>query len=250
MLSRDSIKNKLQQFGLFPIARSAYRRISREVRDQKRQELLFYGDLIRKQSLCFDIGANLGQRSEILYELGNRVVLVEPNANCKSTLEFLFSKNPDVVIVEKAVGSAEGEIEFHAHGTDSTASTDPDWDKKVFGSDRGQAVQKVPITTMDALILQYGKPDFAKIDVEGFEVEVLRGLSHAIPLLSFEFHAEHMTDAEICLDLLKRHGDISVRACNMDCEWLMGKSRDTESALNDLKSMDAKGDLFVWTSTR
>jgi hypothetical protein len=60
MLSRDSIKNKLQQFGLFPIARSAYRRISREVRDQKRQELLFYGGLIRKQSLCFDIGANLG----------------------------------------------------------------------------------------------------------------------------------------------------------------------------------------------
>jgi hypothetical protein len=44
----------------------------------------------------------------------------------------------------------------------------------------------VQITTLDGLISKFGMPDYVKIDVEGFELEVIRGLSKRIALLSFE----------------------------------------------------------------
>ena len=46
---------------------------------------------------------------------------------------------------------------------------------------------RVPATTLDALIARHGLPRFCKIDVKGYEAEVLRGLSQPIPALSFEY---------------------------------------------------------------
>ena len=43
------------------------------------------------------------------------------------------------------------------------------------------------MTTLDDLIARHGMPAFAKIDVEGFEAEVLAGLTRPITALSFEF---------------------------------------------------------------
>ena len=51
----------------------------------------------------------------------------------------------------------------------------------------------VPVTTLDALIDRYGLPAFCKIDVEGFEEAVVRGLSRPIPSVSFEFTPETST---------------------------------------------------------
>ena len=45
----------------------------------------------------------------------------------------------------------------------------------------------MPVTTLDRLIAQHGVPSFIKIDVEGFEDQVLAGLTHPVPALSFEF---------------------------------------------------------------
>ena len=52
---------------------------------------------------------------------------------------------------------------------------------------RWGAPLEVPVTTLDALIERHGLPRFCKIDVEGFEAEILRGLSQPIPLLSLEY---------------------------------------------------------------
>ena len=43
------------------------------------------------------------------------------------------------------------------------------------------------MTTLDALIENYGMPDFIKIDVEGYELEVLKGLTQPIRMISFEY---------------------------------------------------------------
>jgi hypothetical protein len=62
------------------------------------------------------------------------------------------------------------------------------------------------IDTLDAAISQYGAPDYCKIDVEGFELEVLDGLSRPVPLLSFGFWKEFREKTEACLGRLRAIG--------------------------------------------
>ncbi|HUM72369.1 MAG TPA: FkbM family methyltransferase, partial [Chloroflexota bacterium] len=64
----------------------------------------------------------------------------------------------------------------------------------------------VPVTTLDALMAQYGRPAFCKIDVEGYELEVLRGLSQPIPGLSFEYIPAAMEIATACVARLAELG--------------------------------------------
>ena len=60
----------------------------------------------------------------------------------------------------------------------------------------------VPVITLDSLIAKYGRPAFCKIDVEGFELEVLRGLHQPIPGISFEILPAAIGTAQQCIDYL------------------------------------------------
>ena len=42
------------------------------------------------------------------------------------------------------------------------------------------------MTTLDSLIEKYGAPSYIKIDVEGYELEVIKGLSTSVQLISVE----------------------------------------------------------------
>jgi Methyltransferase FkbM domain len=57
----------------------------------------------------------------------------------------------------------------------------------------------VALTTIDTLIERHGRPAFIKIDVEGFEAEVLAGMSRPVPALSFEFTTIQRDVAEACI---------------------------------------------------
>ena len=58
---------------------------------------------------------------------------------------------------------------------------------------------EVKVTTLDQLIQEYGLPVYCKIDVEGYELQVLQGLSTPIPMLSFEYVPAAMSRAKDCV---------------------------------------------------
>ena len=95
---KDLVKSTLQKTGLFPFVRTVYRRIDHSIQKQSRREVDFYSELLRPNGLCFDVGANLGQRSEVFLKLGNRSVIVEPNPNCRDNLNFPFRQTPRLTL--------------------------------------------------------------------------------------------------------------------------------------------------------
>jgi hypothetical protein len=62
------------------------------------------------------------------------------------------------------------------------------------------------VVTLDTLIAEHGLPRFCKIDVEGYEEQVLAGLNTAIPMLSLEFQPERLEAAQGCVERLQTLG--------------------------------------------
>lgn len=152
----------------------------------------FYRPFLRPGDLAFDVGAHAGDRTAAFRALGARVVAVEPQARMMRALRLLHGRDPGVTLLRAALGAAEGEALLRINTANPTVSTVSDtftdaaqgakgWEGQVW-----DATETVPLTTLDALIARHGRPAFIKIDVEGFEAEVLAGLSAPPPAVSFE----------------------------------------------------------------
>ena len=167
--------------------------IYRALPGRRRALTRFYGELLAPDALAFDIGAHVGNRTAALLALGARVVALEPQPLFARTLTRLHGRDPRVALIESAVGREAGSATLaisRRHPTVSTLSTD--WIDRVgttagFERVRWDRSVTVPVTTLDALVSRYGRPDFCKIDVEGMEEEILAGLSVAIPLVAVEY---------------------------------------------------------------
>ena len=139
----------------------------------------------------------------MLLSLGVRVVAVEPQPE----LGTRFLRRLDVRLEQTAVGAEPGKAELHlASETTAAAHLDPTWQEGRFSSLTWSRSISVPVTTLDALIAKHGAPHYCKIDVEGYEREALKGLSHAVPVLSFEFNGEFFSRAGQCVDEIARLG--------------------------------------------
>ena len=102
-----------------------------------------------------------------------------------------------MTVIGDALGSFEGTAEMLVASFHTLSSLSPEWTDAVRESGRFAAFEwdqrePVRLTTLDVLIEAHGIPDFCKIDVEGYELEVVRGLSRPLPSLSFEFTVERL----------------------------------------------------------
>ena len=172
-----------------------------------------YGRLIKPGALAFDIGSHVGDRIGSFRRTGARVVALEPQPLCARVIREIYADDSEVTLIESACGPKPGSLTLHINSDNPTVTTaSTDFVKAADGAggwegQRWDQEIEVPVTTLDALIAAHGVPDFVKIDVEGFEADVLAGLSKALPALSFEFTTIQRDVAYQCLDRLAHLGN-------------------------------------------
>ena len=172
----------------------------------------FYARFIQPGDLVFDVGANVGSRTRLFLELGAHIVAVEPQKECARSLFQSFYANPDFHLVNKALGAAEGKSEIFISNSSLTTTLSRAWmqtaTQKKYRGITWPTSRQVSVTTLDALIQEYGLPSYVKIDAECFEYEIVRGLSLPLPALSLEFIPLYLEPALQSIDYLKRFGPI------------------------------------------
>lgn len=218
------------------------------------RSLRFQAALINSGDLVFDVGANVGEMTALYLELGARVVSVEPQEQCLSVLQRRFGNHPRVTIIPMAVGATEGAQEIMLSDIRSPLSSMSEkWIAAVKSSGRfpyyewSRAVT-VPVTTLDSLIAAHGEPAFCKIDVEGFESEVLKGLSRPVGSLSFEYHVEFPGPVIECVERLEKLGSYRFNyTVEKQTRWELSSWVDGRQICDRLQSLpfsSLQGDVY------
>ena len=171
-------------------------------------------------NLIFDIGFNVGEFTQTCFNKYKdcSVIAVEANPNLCNSVSQHFFTNYNFSLLNNLVSNKEGEeinfyISHNATGV-STASTEFMENSRFTkgskhlgeNSINWAAPIKVQSTTVDSMIERYGMPDLIKIDVEGYELNVLSGLTQKANDICFEWHEEEKDNLYKILEHLQSLG--------------------------------------------
>jgi FkbM family methyltransferase len=272
---KDNLRNLLQEVGIYERAKVSWvydfywSVADRRIIDDRQAEIDFYRNLLdgfREGDLIFDIGANQGYKVDIFLRLGARVVAVEPDETSQNILRQKFLKyrlkRKRFAIVSKAVSdrsSAETMWIDAPGGAKNTLSQK--WaetlrdNEKRFGHRLSFGQQReVETISIGQLIAAHGAPVLIKIDVEGHELSVLRGMQRPVPYLSFEvnlpdFRREGLECIRV-LGSLARDGQFNYTPdCRRGLVLERWVSKDEISAVLD-SCTDESIEVFWKTSVR
>ena len=155
------------------------------------RNILFLRDHLAGGTLV-DVGANVGSVTLLLSDKLEHAILFEPNPLAAARARENLSRNHlGFEVCELALSDASGEVRFECHGAVDTVSR-----VIVDGRSAGIGTTTVQRVTFDDFLARHGDLPFpvslVKIDVEGHENAVLRGmrgffLERRPPLVMFEY---------------------------------------------------------------
>lgn len=141
-------------------------------------------DVDLDRALVVDLGANEGRWTAALLAVAPnaRVIAVEPAPAMRALLEQRFAGHPNVRVVGKAVGAEPGtatlNVTEHANNS-SLRRPNAEHDAMYGDGFRVREEVEVEVVTLDDL-LGDEVADVIKIDVQGLEIDVLRGAERAL----------------------------------------------------------------------
>lgn len=156
-----------------------------------REELRLIADFLdqKTNSVFLDVGANIGHHTLFAAQHAQQVLAFEPFDQVANKLvsKVKINKITNVKLFSFALGEKNEMLEYvkpssHNTGTGSFSDGAP-----------GQAVARLPIRIGDEVLVEIGvdQVHFIKIDTEGFEPMVLRGLRRTLercrPIVFFEW---------------------------------------------------------------
>jgi FkbM family methyltransferase len=137
---------------------------------------------LEKSDLIVDIGANHGQFLElVLKNYTGQVIAIEPEPKAFEFLSQKFGKLSNVQSLNLALGSSNGRANLNVANNSSESSSilDMGYQHKI-GAPNIKIIEKCDVKLArfsDAIDISRFHEVFLKIDVQGFELEVLKGIS-------------------------------------------------------------------------
>jgi FkbM family methyltransferase len=149
---------------------------------------------------AIDVGANEGRLTELLLQAGYRVYAFEPFPPVAAKLRARFGSNPQLELFEMALGSSDTHLPLYV----ATETADSKiGDETLYNTFKPHFVREglefqstieVPVRSIESLVRERQLPDdigLLKIDAEGFDLEVIRGLGNLRPsVVQTEFWGE------------------------------------------------------------
>lgn len=159
--------------------------------------------------LLFDIGANRGDAVLAGLQKGYDVIALEPAPRVFGELIKNFIYNGRVTPLRYAVSDKDYEtIEFYECVEDGLSTINPEWLTKEGMPYAGKQYRTVKATTItiDTLADKFGHPDLIKIDVEGGEWAVLRGMKRKYNKVAMEWTFELLEEHDKQCDYMYELG--------------------------------------------
>lgn len=169
-------------------------------------------------SLIFDIGFNNGEFVEACNKIYPDHTVVSAEANISLCFRARKKNFKNFKLINYLVCEIDNSVrQLHIDINQDGISTASEEFMKNSRFSKGSKYLKennsnwshvvdVPTVTLDKMIEKYGKPKILKIDVEGYEYQVLLGLSQKVGKICFECHEEEKNKINMCIEHLIKLG--------------------------------------------
>src|SRR4028118_290151 len=161
----------------------------------------------RSNAILFDVGANRGEWSSLCHQLYPEAnfFLFEPQPACQKII--LDLNIPNSILIPKAVSSKTTQVELYSDSPTSGIASLYQRQESYFKNKKFTSLA-VDTITIDEIVAEYNLEyiDFIKIDIEGHELEALKGAgkslaSGMIKALTFEFGSGNLNSRTFFRDI-------------------------------------------------